>query len=146
MKKNGKTFICVLAIALMIVSVAFAAQKMKITAKELPGLKGTWEGMLDFGLGASASSTPAKLEILNDTVPVKAKITLSNVPDDAARLMGIQSGSNVAESDDGVITSQGTIYWTGPQKNFFEVSLGDKKLNGTYWFRGVKGSVTLKKK
>jgi hypothetical protein len=37
--------------------------------------------------------------------------------------------------------------WTGPQKNFFEVSMGaEKKLSGSYWFRTIKGSVSLKKK
>ena len=43
-----KKMICLLVIVLMIASVAFAAKKMMITPKDLAGLKGHWEGMLDF--------------------------------------------------------------------------------------------------
>jgi len=130
----------------MYASTAYVPPKPKITAKETPGLKGTWEGMLDWGLMGTAASSPVTLEIFTDTVPIKAKLTIRNVPDDAARAMGVQTGSMVAESDDGVITTQGTIFWTGPQKNFFEVSAVGNHLKGDYYFRGVKGSASLKKK
>jgi hypothetical protein len=39
-----KKIVCLIAVVLMIASVAFAAAK--ITAKDLPALKGTWTGML----------------------------------------------------------------------------------------------------
>ena len=67
-----KKMICLIAVALMVASVALAAPKMIITAKDLPALKGTWEGILGFGQFEGGTS-PAKLEILNDTVPVKVK-------------------------------------------------------------------------
>jgi len=141
-----KKIICLLAVALMIASVAFAAGKMKITAKDLPGLKGTWEGMLSWGVVQAANSA-AKLEILNDAAPLKAKLTISNVPNEVASMLGITGGTNVMESDEGVITSQGTLMWTGPAKNFLEVTLeSNKKGSGWYYFRGVKGDISLKKK
>jgi len=141
-----KKIICLLAVVLMIASVAFAAAK--ITAKDLPGLKGTWTGMLDFGMvGAQAGSTPCTLEILNDKVPVQAKLTLSNVPDFVASQLGISAGKSERDLTDGQITSHGTIFWTGGEKNMFEVSMGgEKKLSATYWFRTIRGSASLKKK
>ncbi len=141
-----KKIICLLAIALMIASVAFAAAK--ITVKDLPALKGTWTGMLDFGMvGAQAGSTACALEILNDKVPLQAKLTLSNVPDFVASGLGVLSGRNEVNLNDGQLTSQGTIFWTGAEKNMFEVSMGgEKKLNATYWFRTIRGSASLKKK
>jgi len=141
-----KKTICLLAVVLMIASVAFAAAK--ITAKDLPALKGTWTGSLDFGMvGAQAGSTACTLEILNDKVPVQGKLTLSNVPDFVASGLGIQAGKNEMSLNDGQLTSQGTIFWTGAEKNMFEVSMGgEKKLNATYWFRTIRGSASLKKK
>jgi hypothetical protein len=140
-----KKMICLLVIALMIASVAFAAPAMKITAKDLPGLKGTWEGILGFGVGEQGTS-PAKLEILNDTVPVKVRLTVTNVPQQLATQIGVKEGQNVYEGE-GVITTQGTLFFTGPQKNFFEVSQTAKdKIHLWYIYNVLKGDGTLKKK
>jgi len=143
-----KKIICLVAVALMIASVAYAQKTMKIAAKDLAGLKGNWEGVLSFGVFEGGGTSAAKLEILNDTVPVKAKLTISQVPDQIARQIGVMGGQNVFESDDGIITTQGTLMFTGKQpKNFFEVSLaGEKKLKTWYYFQGLRGDATLKKK
>jgi len=144
-----KKIVCLVVVFLMVAAVAIAAKKMKITEKDLPGLKGTWVGILSFG-GMEAGTSPAKLEILNDTVPVKSRLTVEKIPHQLVSHWGIQAspgGEAVAESDDGVITTQGTLMWTGPAKNFFEVTLMDnKKLSLWYFFRGLKGDATLKKK
>jgi hypothetical protein len=141
-----KKIICLLAVVLMIASVAIAAKKMAITEKNLSGLKGTWEGTVGFGLTGAANS-PAKLEILSDKAPVKARMTLMNVSDQVASVLGVTGGTVTFESDEGVITSQGTIMWTGPNKNWLEVILvGDKKLSGWYYYKGVKGDMNLNKK
>jgi len=141
-----KKMICLLVIALMIASVAFAAAK-EITPKDLAGLKGTWEGMWDLGLmGADAGSAPCKLEILNDAVPVHIKLTVFNIPDSVASQVGIPGGTHIYESYHGVITSNGTLMWKGSQDSFLEISMGEKKLSGSYWFRTLKGYVSLKKK
>jgi len=141
-----KKIICVLGVALMIASVAFAAGKMKITAKDLPGLKGTWEGIVSFGEFEAATS-PMKLEILNDAAPLKAKVTITNIPQGVANQFSVPSGQNVLENDGGVLTSQGTIFWASPQgTGFFEISKGDNKLHFWYFAKGIKGDATLKKK
>ncbi len=139
-----KNIICVIAIALMVASVAFAA--MKITAKDLPGLKGTWEGMLGFGVTEQGGTSPAKLEILSDTVPVKVKFTITNVPQQIARQVGGQAGQNVFEGE-GVITTQGSLFFTGPLKNFFEISqIAKDKIHVWYIYNVMKGDGTFKKK
>jgi hypothetical protein len=147
-KEEGrmKKIICLIAVVLMIAGVAIAQKKAGITAKDLAGLKGTWAGSVSFGI-MQAVSTPATLEILNDTVPVKAKLTLADVPSQIATPLGLMSGQNVFESDDGTITTDGTIMWVGKQpKNFFEVSGGGKQLHVYYYFQGMKGDGTFKKK
>jgi len=142
-----KKIICLLIVVLMIASVGYAQKKMNIAAKDLPGLKGNWEGIISFSTTEAGGTSPMKLEILNDTVPVKAKITINNVPENVANMFGLQTGKNEAESAEGLITSQGTIMWIGPQKNFFEVTLtGEKKINVWYFLRGMKGEGSLKKK
>jgi hypothetical protein len=130
----------------MVASVAFAAGKI-ITAKDLPGLKGTWEGIISFGVFDMGTS-PMKLEILNDAVPVKAKLTITNVPDQVAQRYGTKSGESVIENDAGVITSQGTIFWAGAAGNYFELSISkdEKKVGVWYFYKGMKGDGTLKKK
>ncbi len=142
-----KKIICLVAVVLMIASVVYAAPKMKIAAKDLPGLKGTWEGMVSFGEFEAGGTSPMKLEILNDAVPVKAKLTIENVKDQVSRMYGLSSGQNTFEGDNGVITPQGTLLWPGPQGGICEVNLtGEKKLNLWYFLRGMKGEASLKKK
>lgn len=141
-----KKIICLLVVTLMVASVAFAAAKVKMTAKDLPGLKGTWEGILGFGVTEQGGTSPAKLEILNDTVPVKAKFTVTNVPDIVAQRTGLQAGQNLFEGE-GVITTQGTLMFIGPQKNFVEVGLISKeKINVRYIYQSLSGDGDFKKK
>jgi hypothetical protein len=142
-----KKIICLLAVVLMIASVAYAAKKVAIDAKNLSGLKGTWTGIMSFGAFEGGGTSPVTLEILNDSAPVKGKLTIQNVPGTVATSYGITTGQHALESDDGVITSQGTLVWTGPAKNIFEVTLrDDNKIGVWYFYRGMKGDGTLKKK
>ena len=141
-----KKMICLIAVALMVASVALAAPPMKITAKDLPGLKGTWQGMLGFGVTEQGGTSPAKLEFLNDTVPVKVKFTITNVPEQIAKEVGGQAGQNVFEGE-GVITTQGTLFFTGPLKNVIEISqIAKDKLHVWYIYNMLKGDGTFKKK
>ena len=142
-----KKIICIIAVVLMIASVVYAQKKAGITAKNLAGMKGTWAGMISFGEFEQGGSSPCKLEILNDAVPIKAKLTVDNVPAGVASSVGGTSGQNVMESDDGTLTTQGTIMFTGPAKGFFEIiKSGEKKIKINYWFRGMKGDGILTKK
>ena len=142
-----KKIVCIIAVVLMIASVVCAQKKAGITAKNLAGMKGTWAGMISFGEFEQGGSSPCKLEILNDAVPIKAKLTVDNVPAGVASSVGGTSGQNVMESDDGTLTTQGTIMFTGPAKGFLEISKsGEKKIKINYWFRGMKGDGILTKK
>jgi len=141
-----KKIVCTIAVVLMIASVVYAQKKAGITAKDLAGMQGTWAGMIAFGVFEGESSA-CTLEILNDAVPVKAKLTVNQVPNTLAGQLGIMSGQNVFESDEGALTTQGTIMFTGPAKGFLEVSKsGEKKIKINYWFRGMKGDGILTKK
>lgn len=142
-----KKIICLVVVILMIAAVVYAQKKAGITTKDLAGMKGMWVGSISFGEFAGGGNSACNLEILNDTVPVKAKLTISQVPDVVASQLGGMGGQNVMESDDGVLTTQGTIMFTGPAKNFLEVSKsGEKKIKLYYWYKGLKGDGILKKK
>jgi hypothetical protein len=141
-----KKIICLVAVVLMIASVVYAQKKMAITAKDLPGMQGFWTGNVSFGIQEGAGSS-ATLEIFNDKPPVKAKLTINQFPDELARSLGLSPGKNVFESDDGTLTTQGTILFTGPTKSYFEVTkAGDKKIKCDYWFKGLRGDGIFKKK
>jgi hypothetical protein len=86
------------------------------------------------------------LEILNDTLPVQTKVILYDVAKPGAR----QRGETVtAEFKNGKINDQGNLLITG---NNIEVELslfvddGKKKLEGNFFWKGVKGTMSFKKK
>jgi hypothetical protein len=142
-----KKIICLVAVVLMVASVAYAQKKAGITAKDLPAMKGTYTGMLSWGTFEGGGSSACTLEILNDAVPVKGKLTISSVPKTVSELVGISTTPEPLTSDDGAITTQGTIMFAGAAKNWLEVSkAGDKKVKVYYYFRGLKGDGTLTKK
>jgi len=150
-KEEGrmKKIICLVVVILMIAAVAYAAKKVVITTKNVASLKGTWTGMLSFAtIGAAGGITsPCTLEILNDTPPLKAKLTISNMPTEVAQQFGETPGQKVAENDDGIITADGTVMWTGAAKNFLNATLLDnKKLQLWYYWRGMRGDATVSKK
>jgi hypothetical protein len=104
-----------------------------------------WAGTLEFG-AFDVASAPASLEILNDKVPLKGKLTVKNVPDAVANNLGIMSDGTF-QGDNGILTTQGTILWTGSAGGFFEIGPGgEKKLRAQYWFKGVKGTALFTKK
>ena len=145
-----KKIICLVVVILMIAAVAYAAKKVAITPKNVASLKGTWTGMLSFAtIGAAGGITsPVTLEILNDTPPLKAKWTIANVPTEVAQQFGGGAGGQkVGENDDGIITADGSVMWTGADKNFVNATLLDnKKLSLWYYWRGMRGDATLNKK
>ena len=147
-----KKITCLIVIALMVASVALAAEwpRRKITAEDLAALKGTWVGSMDFGMGdGRGDATACTLEILNDTVPVQAKLTLSNVQRFQAEGAGIWEGRNEFDLNDGQLTSQGTLLWISPEAEQYKLAVSmssEKKLNATYSFRTKSGTVVLKKK
>ena len=141
-----KKIVCIFVAVLMIASVVYAQKKMAITAKDLAGMKGMWSGSIDFGLQAEIGSSACTLEILNDKVPIEAKLTISMVTDAAASMYGLQKGSNTFEILEGILTSKGTIFFTGPEKNFLEITkTGDKKVSLYYCFKGLRETALSRK-
>ena len=143
-----KKIVCIAVAVLMIATIVYAQKKIAFTPNDLPGLKGTWKGMLSLGQETGMSS-PATLEIMNDAVPLKAKITVENVPPQVAQGIGIMSGQNVSESDSGKITTQGTILFPGAVTgNFISISkTGSKdKISIWYMFNVMQGTGTFTKK
>ncbi len=134
-----KRIICIAGIALLFASVVFA-----LTSKDLPGLKGTWQGTASGGSGMTVN---VLFEVMNDTVPLQAKLTLSGIPAKAQQEYGVQDPMT-GESNNGKITSAGTIMFLGQSpSNFFEItSIKDKKLSGWGYFQGFKANITATKK
>jgi len=144
-----KKIICIIAVVLMIASVVYAqkAKKAGITAKDLAAMKGTYTGMLSWGDFEGGGTSACTLEILNDAVPIKGKLTVSQVPQVIASAIGLSTTPEPMTSDEGVLTTQGTIMFAGAAKNWLEVSKsGEKKVKVYYYFRGLKGDGTLTKK
>jgi len=142
-----RKIICLAVVVLMIGLVGCAGKKMSITQSNLPTLKGTWEGIINYGL-YDVQTGPMTLEILNDTVPVKGKVTL-DVPPNVASAYGVPSGKASRQNDDGKLTNQGTILWTGggAAAHSMEATLTDAgKLQVFYYFLGMRGTGTLTKK
>jgi hypothetical protein len=142
-----KKIICIITVVLMVASVVYAQTKAAkgITANDLPAMKGIWSGILGFGTVVEGGSAPATLEILNDSVPVKGKLTVQNMQEALTQGLGLPSGTNTFEAD-GVITTHGTIMFTG-KSGFFEITKsGDKKIKVSYWYSRLKGDGSFTKK
>ena len=133
-----KKIIVISAIALLCASMVFAFAK-----KDFAGLKGTWEGTATSGAGVSVNVT---LNIMNDAEPLQAKLTFSNIPPAMKTEFGVQDPT-VGDSNDGKLTSAGTIMFTG-SNGFFEITSidKDKKLKGWGYFKGFKANITATKK
>ena len=150
-----KKTICLLGMGLFLGSMAWVScaptPKTVITKSNLPALKGNWQGWTTF------SSLPANpvltyLQITNDTVPVQGNMTLNSLPDNVALAFPADSktagGDVTINFNNGMITDQGTLISKSGQ-NFVEFTYytGEKqKLNGWFYYYGMKGTVELTKK
>ena len=150
-----KKGICLVGIGLLFVSMVSLScapvQKTMITKSELSALKGKWEGWTNF---SSFPSNPvlSTMDINNDTVPVKGKINLINLPQriaDSFPGVALPSGNTVTiDFANGKITDQGTLIGQSGE-NFLELTYygGEKpKFNGWFYYYGMRGTVELTKK
>ena len=132
-----KKIIFLSAIALLCASMVFA-----IAQKDLAALKGTWQGTATGGGGGTCNVT---IEIMNDTEPLQGKMTFTNIPAKVKTDWALTE-PHVTESNDGKITSAGTIMFTGPT-GFFEITkIAGNKLSGWGYSMGFKGDVSATKK
>ena len=150
-----KKMICLVGFSVFLISIAFVrcapVQKTIITKSNLSTLKGKWEGWTVFST-FQANPVLTTMEIDNDTVPIKGRINLFNLPQKVAdNFPGVplSAGNNITmDFANGEISDQGTLIGqTG--KNFLELTLlaGEKmKMNGWFYYYGSKGTVELTKK
>jgi len=132
-----------LLFALMVVVSYAAMTKESLSPNNVSDLKGKWEGWRTGAVGAAGLRT--ELEIYNDTLPLKGKITFHDVK---RRGMKDAVGDFIQELN-GTITNDGNLYSKSGQ-NYVELSLykgdGKMKLDGDFYFMGAKGTMTLNKK
>jgi hypothetical protein len=142
-----KKIIFLWSVVLLIISMTLVGyakmEKTAISKGNLADLKGKWLGTRTFGPGRDLNTD---LEILNDTLPVQTKFTLYDVQKPGAR----QRGETVTtEFKNGKINDQGNLFIEGSNIEI-ELSLfeedGKKKLEGNYFWKGVKGTMSFKKK
>lgn len=139
--------ICLAVVVLMIGLVGCAGKKVAITQGNVASLKGTWVGTLAFG-EFDAQTGPATLEILNDTLPLRGKLT-ATIPQIVASVFGAQAGTQSVENNNGKLTNRGTIVWASEDasKASFEITLhGEKNLNAFFFFKGMRGDGNFTKK
>jgi len=147
-----KKAIRLMVMGLALISVSCTpAQKTLITDRNLPTLKGRWEGWTDFGIG-QARPVLTWMEIVNDSVPLQGKITLNQLPEAVALVIPADAktadNSLIIEFKNGTISNQGTIVARSGQ-NFIELTYfgGAKpKLEGWFYYWALKGTLSVTKK
>lgn len=142
-------------ISLLLISITWigcSTAKIKpttITNHNICLLKGTWEGVTSFGGVANTIRVPTTMEIYNDTVPLKGKLTMHNVPPVVFNYMNPKpktlSGDVTIEFKDGIINESGNF--VGRQgENYFELTLkvGQRlKMDGWIYYASLNPSVSL---
>ena len=108
---------------------------------DVPSLKGTWEGSREMNWGRYKSYDPAMMEVFNDSIPLKGKLTI---------LFMEGSDTRVFQFDNGTIDPQGNLVL--PLKDDTKAVLsfhkGENKmrLDGLYYYVNYIGRLTLDKK
>jgi len=115
-------------------------------------LKGKWEGLSTFGSVSNNVRVPTTMEIYNETVPLKGKVTMHNVPPAVFNLFVPRpktlSGDVTIEFGNGNINERGNFVCKQGE-NYFELALiigpPQQKLgmNGWIYYSSLNPSVTL---
>ncbi len=123
---------CLIALLLLLVEAIISgcatAQRTKttLTKDNLPILQGRWEGPAVFGVGVR---TTLILDIYNDSLPLRGKISIQNIPKDAANIFpdGFEGSGWESYFDTGTITDNGGLIISGQGGNFGEFALIEGK-------------------
>ena len=124
-----------------------------LTRNNLPILEGRWEGSAIF---AESIRTTVTLDIYNASLPLKGKVSIQNIPREAANIFpgGFEGSGWESYFDTGTITDKGGLIIRGRGGNFGEFILiegrskrsvleGESKLDGWFYLWGAKGATTL---
>ena len=127
-----------------------------LTRNNVPILEGRWEGSAVFAGGVHTTVT---LDIYNDFLPLEGKISIQNIPREAANIFpgGFEGSGWESYFDTGTMTDKGSLIIRGRGGNFGEFSLiegeskrsileGESKLDGWFYLWGAKGAATLHKR
>jgi hypothetical protein len=112
-----------------------------ISPGDVSSFKGTWEGTREMIWGRFKSYDPAIMEVSNDAIPLKGRLTI---------LFMEGTDTRVFQFDNGTIDSQGNLVL--PLKEDTQTVLsfhkGENKmrLDGYYYYGNYKGRLTLDKK
>lgn len=100
--------------------------KTTLTKDNLPILQGKWEGSAVFGV---STRTTLILDIYNNSLPLRGKISVQNIPEDAANIFphGFEGSRWESYFDTGTLTDKGTLLITGRGGNFGEFTLMEGK-------------------
>ncbi len=120
-----------------------------ITKHNVCLLKGTWEGSSTFGGVANKIQAPTTMEIYNDAVPLRGKLTIHNAPPAVPNLSAAKpntlSGDVTIEFRDGNINESGNFVGKQGEKHFeLTLIVGQKlKMDGWIYYASLNPSVTL---
>ena len=127
-----------------------------LTETNLRILRGRWEGSAVFAGGVHTAVT---LDVYNDSLPLKGKVSIENIPRESANIFpgGFEGSGWESYFDNGTITDKGGLIIRGRGGNFGEFSLiegkskrslieGESKLDGWFYVWGAKGAATLHKR
>jgi hypothetical protein len=154
-----KTILCLLAVLLLLAEAIIAGcatvstTTTILTRNNLPILEGRWEGPAVFAGGVR---TTVILDIYNDSLPLNGKVSIENIPREAANIFpgGFEGTGWESYFDTGTITDKGGLMIRGRGGNFGEFFLieskskqsileGESKLDGWFYLWGAKGATTL---
>jgi hypothetical protein len=153
---------CLLAVLLLLAEAIMAGcatvstTTTILTRNNLPILEGRWEGPAVF---AGRVHTTVILDIYNDSLPLNGKVSIQNIPREAAKIFpgGFEGSGWESYFDTGTITDKGGLIIRGRGGNFGEFFLieseskqavleGESKLDGWFYLWGAKGATTLHKR
>ncbi|MGZ3593697.1 MAG: hypothetical protein ACXWL9_09225 [Syntrophales bacterium] len=157
-----KKVLCLIAALVLLVEAIVAGcatvptTTIILTIDNLAVLEGRWEGSAVFGEGVHTTMT---LDIYNDSIPLKGKVSIQNIPREAANIFpdGFEGSGWESYFDTGTITDKGGLMIKGRGGNFGEFPLieseskrlvleGESKLDGWFYLWGAKGAATLHKR
>ena len=125
-------------------------QQSTITNYNICLLKGKWEGSATFGSVGNNHKVPTTMEIYNETVPLKGKLTMHHVPPAVFNLFVPKpktfSGDATMEFEDGTINESGNLL-VKQGENYFELNLkiapNQLRLDGSIYYLSLNPSVRL---
>jgi hypothetical protein len=137
MRKFGLLSLAVL----MVLSGCATIPVSPISSGDVPSFKGTWEGVREMMWGKWRSYDPAIMEVYNDSIPLKGKLTV---------LFMEGTDTRVFQFDNGTIDPKGNLVLPLKEDTravlSFHKGENKMKLDGYYYYGNYIGRLTLDKK